>query len=116
MAPREKQSLPEFKEDETPEGTVLAKYDLINRAASKDMRWWFFVLLMIGMGTVAFLYTDMRAERTSMRLEITEVRNSQLKYVTEISAAMHTALMNNTRALEANTQTLNRIENRRNPE
>lgn len=81
----------------------------------KGDRWWFFVLLMIGMVTVGFLYQDMRSERSSMRLEITEVRNSQLAYVTAKNEAMMEALLNNTRALEANTQTLNRIENRKNP-
>lgn len=61
----------------------------------------------------AFLYYDMRKERESLRSEILDVRKSQLEYVTAKSEAMMGALLNNTRALEANTQTLNRIENRK---
>lgn len=106
---------PDFGAYHAPENALMEKWDVINRAANKDMRWWFFVLLMIGMVTVGFLYADMRAERASMRLEITEVRKDQIEYVTAKSEAMMSALVNNTRALEANTQTLNRIENRKNP-
>lgn len=95
------------------ESAILEKWNLFDKAAKKDLHWWFFALLMIGMLTVGFLYTDMRSERTSMRTEITEMRNSQLAYVTTKNEALMTALINNTRALEATLQTLNRIENRR---
>lgn len=104
---------PDFSEASDP---WEAKWNIFNAAANKDFHWWFFALLMFGIGAFAFLYYDMRAERASMRLEITEVRNAQLAYVTAKNEAMMAALLNNTRALEANTQTLNRIENRRNPE
>lgn len=65
---------------------------------------------MIGMAAFAFLYYDMRTERTQMRSEITELRNSQLAYVTSKNDALMIALVNNTRALEETTRTLNRIE------
>lgn len=104
---------PDFRDVGDP---LEARWNIFNAAAKKDLHWWFFALLMIGMGAFAFLYYDMRKERDSQRQEIRDVRESQLKYVTDKSEAMMTALLNNTRALEANTQTLNRIENRRNPE
>jgi len=91
----------------------MDRFNVFDKAAKKDLHWWFFALLMIGMIAIGFLYIDMRKEREMMRGEITEVRQSQLKYVTEKSEAMMSALLNNTRALEANTQTLNRIENRK---
>lgn len=97
------------------EGSLAEKFGILDRAAKKDLHWWFFVLLMIGMSAFAFLYYDMRTERTSMRAEITELRNSQLAYVTAKNDIMMTALINNTRALEANTQTLNRLETRKYP-
>lgn len=104
---------PDFRE--TGNDSINSKYDIINAAANKSMRWWFFVLLMIGMVVVGFLYTDMRTERTAMRQEIREVRESQLKYVTDQGSAVVTALANNTLALKANTDTLQRLDNRKNP-
>ncbi len=51
-----------------------------------------------------------------MRVEITSVRDSQMMFLTQKNDAMQAALLNNTRALEANTLMMNRIENRRNAE
>lgn len=90
-----------------------AKWNIFNAAAKKDIHWWFFALLMIGMGYVGFERWESNQERTQLREEITQVRTSQLDYVTAKSEAMMAALLNNTRALEANTQTLNRLENRK---
>lgn len=115
MAPREKQSLPKFQDDETPEAALMTKWNIFDKAAKKDLHWWFFALLMIGMGYVGFERWESAEERKALRNEITDVRTSQLEYVTKKNEALMEALMNNTRALEANTQTLNRIEARRNP-
>lgn len=97
----------------THENALEAKWNIFNAAAKKDLHWWFFALLMIGMGAFAFLYYDMRTEREALRKEIQDVRNSQLAYVTSKNDLFMAALLNNTRALEANTQILNRLENRR---
>lgn len=103
--------IPDFKAAPAlVESALMERFNVFDKAAKKDLHWWFFALLMIGMVTVGFLYQDMRAERASMRLEITEVRKDQLAYVTTKNDAMMTALINNTKALEANTQTLQRIE------
>jgi hypothetical protein len=111
MPPKSQQ--PDFQAYSGPESALEARWNIFNAAAKKDLHWWFFALLMIGMGAFAFLYYDMRTERESLRKEILEVRNSQLAYVTAKNDALMSALLNNTRALEANTQTLNRIESRR---
>lgn len=99
-----------------PADPLEAKWNLFNAAAKKDLHWWFFALLMIGMGYVGFERWESGKEREALRAEILDVRTSQLAYVTSKNDAMMAALLNNTRALEANTQTLNRIENRKNNE
>lgn len=99
-----------------PESVLLEKWNVFDKAAKKDLHWWFFALLMIGMLAIGFLYNDMRREREILRGEITEVRKDQLSFVTAKNEVMMTAIINNTRALEANTQTLNRIENRKDRE
>lgn len=107
--------IPQFSEDaaSSPESAVLDKWNLFDKAAKKDMRWWFFALLMIGMAYVGFERWESSKERDTLRGEITAVRESQLAFVTSKNDIMMTAIINNTRALEANTQTLNRIENRK---
>ena len=109
---------PKFSEDETmtPEGAILEKWNLFDKAAKKDLHWWFFALLMIGMAAFAFLYMDMKKERESLRAELGDVRKEMFIFVTTKNDVMMNALTNNTRALEANTQTLNRIENRKDRE
>lgn len=104
---------PDFRAYNHRENALLDKWNLFDKAAKKDLHWWFFALLMIGMAGFAFLYSDMRKDREAMRVEIQQLRTDQLAYVTVKSEAMMAALLNNTRALEANTQTLNRLENRK---
>lgn len=103
---------PDFKAYRDPEG-LETKWNIFNAAAKKGDRWWFFALLMIGMGYVGFERWESGKERDIMRIEITQVRDSQLLYLTQKNDSMMSALLNNTRALEANTLMLNRIENRR---
>lgn len=106
-----KDSSPIFDAVNIREGALVEKFNLIDKAAKKDMHWWFFVLLMIGMITVGFLYVDMRKERADMRNEISNVRDSQLKYLTDKNELLMSAIVNNTRALETTNMILNRIEN-----
>lgn len=101
---------PDFPAYRPPESALMEKFNVFDRAAKKDLHWWFFALLMIGMGYVGFERWEFGRREDSLRGEITEVRNAQLQYVTSKSEAMMSALLNNTRALEANTQTLNRME------
>lgn len=89
---------------------INEKFNIFDRAAKKDVHWWFFALLMIGMVAIGFLYTDMRKERSEMRVEITTIRESQLSFVTAKNEALMAALINNTKALEANTHAMQRIE------
>ncbi len=112
--PEPDESVPDFPAYHPPDA-LEAKWNLFNAAAKKDLHWWFFALLMIGMGYVGFERWESGKERDQLRAEITEVRTSQLTFVTAKNEVMMTAIINNTRALEANTQTLNRIENRKNP-
>lgn len=93
------------------DSALTERFNIIDKAARKDLHWWFFVLLMIGMVTVGFLYVDMRQERAAMRQEITSVRDAQLKYLTDKNELLMSAIVNNTRALETTNQILNRIEN-----
>lgn len=102
------------QEKEDAVNHLTEKFNLFDRAAKKDIHWWFFALLMVGMAAVGFLYNDMRRERSEMRKEIAAVRDAQLAYVTVKNEALMVALVNNTKALEANTQIMNRIENRSN--
>lgn len=108
-----KDSSPNFDAVNIREGVLTERFNIIDKAAKKDLHWWFFVLLMIGMGYVGFERWESNQERVILRSEITEVRNAQMAYLTAKNEAMMAALLNNTRALEANTQTLNRLENRR---
>lgn len=100
----------------SPESAMLEKWNIFDKAAKKDMRWWFFALLMIGMAYVGFERWESSKERDQLRGEITSVRESQLAFVTAKNDVMMTAIINNTRALESNTQTLNRMENRKDRE
>lgn len=95
------------------ESSVLEKWNIFDKAANKDIKWWFFALLMIGMAYVGFERWESAKERDQLRQEITEVRKDQMNFVIAKNEAMMSALLNNTRALESNTQTLNRIENRK---
>lgn len=108
-------SPPDFSQAHTisAENALLDKWNVFDKAAKKDLHWWFFALLMIGMGYVGFERWESGKERDQLRSEITDVRQSQLAFVTAKNEVMMTAIINNTRALEANTQTLNRIENRK---
>ncbi len=106
---------PDFRAYAPPD-PLEAKWNIFNAAAKKDLHWWFFALLMIGMGYVGFERWESSKERIQLRSEITSVRDSQLAYVQAKNEAMMAALINNTKALEANTQTLNRIENRKRDE
>ncbi len=112
--PNRKVPDPDFSSAPSQESSALeAKWNLFNAAAKKDLHWWFFALLMIGMLAIGFLYVDMRRERENLRSEITAVRDAQLAFLTSKNDSMMTALLNNTRALEANTRTLDRIEVRK---
>lgn len=91
----------------------MEKWNVFDKAAKKGDRWWFFALLMIGMFYVGYERWESSKERESMRAEIVSVRDSQLAFLTQKNDAMMSALLNNTRALEANTMMMNRIENRR---
>lgn len=93
-----------------------SKFNILDRMAKKGDRWWFIALLIIGMLYVGYERWESANERQSLRVEILEVRNSQLAFVTNKNEIMLGALLNNTRALEANTQTLNRMENRKDRE
>ena len=115
MPPKTESTPPNFQAAShiAHESALMEKFNVFDKAAKKDLHWWFFALLMIGMGYVAFERWESSKEREQLRSEITEVRNSQLAFLTSKNDAMMGALLNNTRALEINTQTLNRIENRR---
>lgn len=93
--------------------SLLDKWNLFDKAASKDIKWWFFALLMIGMGYAGFERWQSAEENKSLRQEITDVRKDQMAFVISKNEAMMSALMNNTEALKSNTQTLMRIELRK---
>lgn len=93
--------------------SITDQFNLFDKAAKKDIHWWFFALLMIGMAYVGFERWEFGKERELLQIQISRIQESQLAYVTTKSETMMSALLNNTRALEANTQTLNRIEFRK---
>ncbi len=101
---------------QSPESTLLEKWNIFDKAANKDIKWWFFALLMIGMGYTAFERWEAAEYNKQLRQEITDVRKDQMAFMTAKNEAMMTALMNNTKALESNTQILLRVEMRKNNE
>lgn len=111
MPPTEQDQPPNFNAYRY-ESPLTEKFNLLDRAARKDMHWWFFALLMIGMAYVGFERWESSKEREELRGEISTVRKDQLEYLMVRNEAMMNALINNTRALELNTHTLNRLESR----
>jgi hypothetical protein len=96
------------------EDDVSSALSLIGSAAKQSDRWWFFALLMIGMGYVGWERMESRRESDALRKEIIEVRDAQLAFMRDKTETITAALVNNTRALEANTAVLNRFEFRKN--
>ena len=96
------------------EDEVSSALSLIGRAAKQSDRWWFFALLIIGMAYVGWERMESQHERDELRKEIVALRDAQLAFLRDKTETITTALVNNTRALEANTAVLNRFEFRKN--
>lgn len=101
---------PDFSAYNPATTEMESRFNILDRMAKKGDRWWFIALLMIGIAYSAYERWEASKEREGLRVEILEVRTSQLAFVTAKNDIMMTAIINNTRALEANTQTLNRLE------
>lgn len=86
------------------------RWKIVDAAAKKSDRWWMFTLLMLVIGLLLYDHYAAGKQIDALRAEIGDVRKDQLAYLTAKNEAMMVALLNNTKALEANTQTLNRLE------
>ena len=109
MPPKEKQH-PNFGSDAPAANDT--RWNIFNAAASKPDRWWFIALMMIGIGLFLYDKYESGKERTAMRLEIAMLRDAQLKFVTDKNEIMLAAILNNTRALDATTRALERVQSK----
>lgn len=89
---------------------VDPRWKIVDAAAKKSDRWWMFTLLMLVIGLLLYDHYAAGKQIDYLRGEIDSVRKDQLGYLTAKNEAMMMALSNNTRALEANTNVLSRIE------
>lgn len=89
---------------------IEEQISLINHAARKSDRWWFFALLLIGMTFIGFLIhwgQDELAKRDS-RIEALEERYTN--YLVTTNAQLTQALTENSKVIEANSRLLDRVE------
>lgn len=94
--------VPEIHDTSTWESRI----NLLDKIAKKNDRWWFIALLVIGMIYMGYNQWQQEKRESSLRLEITSVREAQVQILSG-------ALLNNTQALQENTKMLQRIESRR---
>lgn len=89
---------------------VLEKYNVIDRAAKKSDRWWFFALLVIGMVAIWFIYTDMRGERLAQNTKLEKMHDTIETFMQTTLQKTTEALDKNSAAVERNTTELQRVD------
>jgi len=80
---------------------VKEALNLFDRAARKDDRWWFLVLLLIGMAAFGYLIWDTRQQLAARDVKIESLHEN-------IETTFASLLKDNTRALDRNTAALDR--------
>lgn len=102
MSTEEKQDKQDLIESAV-QATVGQVLKVVDRGAKKDDRWWFFMLLILGMTYVGYERWENNVERAGLRAEIEQVRSS---YEHHLEATAQTL----TSALTQNTEMLHRVE------
>ena len=96
---------------------ISQRFDLLDRAARKNDRWWFLALLMIGMVFVGYILWWGQQELVVRDNRITSIERDYISHLaTNTTTANQTsqqlagALSENARVVENNTRMLERVD------